>query len=169
MSFAISKNMHVSLTLGIIEFHSHGITMESASSQASNFGSPGFGRVPRRWLNLPFSLRKVQKLRPLKVVFPIQPVIWLNILQVSYWNHARSLGCPNFRWVRSLSYFRHDDVEEKKMEWKKRISRQRGSTIGNEGLRTKGWKNNEVWQCRPQKVLVPREHKRLWYHDKQWE
>ncbi|KAK0574704.1 hypothetical protein LWI29_027736 [Acer saccharum] len=48
ISFVVSRNTHISLTSGVIEFQSHDITIESASSQVANVESPGFGPIPIR-------------------------------------------------------------------------------------------------------------------------
>ena len=72
----------MSLISGVIEFHSHAIIIESSSSYTSKWGSPGFGPVPIRWLIFPFPFTyKANKLRPFKVIFSIQPIRNLNILQ----------------------------------------------------------------------------------------
>lgn len=95
ISLAVDKNMHVLLISGSIEFHNRDMIMESASSHASNLGSPFFGPVLRRWLSFPFSLQiGSNKLRPLQIILLIQPVCRLNILHVT--------GClmrDDFLWL----------------------------------------------------------------------
>ena len=53
---------HAGITSSIIEFHSHDIVIELASSEASNFWSPRFGPFPRRWLNLSFSSERLKQI-----------------------------------------------------------------------------------------------------------
>lgn len=77
------QETYVSLISGDNEFHSHDITMESSSYQASNIESFGLGPVSKRWLNMPFPcLFLIEMFKPLKtlqVILSCQLVCCLNI------------------------------------------------------------------------------------------